>query len=225
MLSKTEDKNEEDKIFIQYYKTDYYTHKVMHSIYQELRKEGHAIAQFSRAEDIKWSKYYPFLTSFGVASLLCIDNGEGNRALFLAKRSKFMANMNNADMWHVSMNEGLSVTDMDPNNPEQVSLQRCVERGYFEEVGIKSENRLEEIEFCDLFFVRENFEMGITAFATVKMSCEDLVNYHKGAEDASMETVDKKVIPYTKNEIKKFRKENKLTDIAEYALAMRWCRM
>ena len=44
----------------------------------------------------------------------------------------------NTDLWHVSMNEGLSITDLDVDNENIISLDRCVNRGYREELGIKT---------------------------------------------------------------------------------------
>ena len=224
-ITKTDDSFEHDIITLYFYKTDYFTHKVMRSIYHELQEKGHNIADFSRVEDVEFDKYYPFLTSFGIDSLLIVRNSKKIPYIFLAKRSKYLNNMN-TDLWHVSMNEGLSITDLDVDNENIISLDRCVNRGYREELGIKNLYRINKNEYKDLFMTKDNFEMGITTIAEVDISVEDLKTCYKGAEDSSLETVEYKLIPYSSNEIKKFLQSNEsTTEVLRYCLTMTLSKM
>lgn len=110
-----------------FYTTDYFTHKVMRSVFEELRNTG-------RAPEINYTsalnQYYPFLTSFGMNSLLRVVNNE-NQYIALVKRSKETSNMVN-EQWHVSMNEGLNMDDIDGKN---INLNKWVKRGFREELN------------------------------------------------------------------------------------------
>ena len=96
---------EKNKFTTVSFKTDYYTHRVMSLVYQDLLEKGN-IAPPEGVNDI--NKYYPFLTSLGMDVLLVIENKE---KVVLAKRSKKLINMKE-DQWHLSMNEAVSITDL-----------------------------------------------------------------------------------------------------------------
>ena len=223
-VTKTDNKDENDVVSMRLYLTDYFTHKVMRSIYHELQEKGAEISSGNRIEDI--IKYYPFLTSFGIDSLLALSPQTGMESLVVVKRSKHMANMDK-DRWHVSMNEGLSTTDLDPVS-DKVSLYESVRRGYLEELGISYNNHMIDNEFRDIFMVKDNFEIGITTIAKVNLSIEDFKICFNGAEDSSMETTGSFfVIPNTPGEIKRFIKKNEdeMTGVLRYCLEMCISRM
>lgn len=221
LLDKSSDHNEDSKLHIKFYLTDYFTHKVMRSLYHELRDTHDNFRNLGRRiEDLDISRYYPFLTSFGIVSLLCLKENSDAR-IVLVKRSKYISNMDK-DRWHVSMNEGLSTTDLDTES-KSVSLNQAVLRGYLEELGINYNNHQIYNEFRDVLLSRENFEIGITSFATTNMSVEDFRFCFEGAEDSSLETTgDFVVIPYSHTEIKRFIKKHntEMTSSCRYCLEM-----
>ena len=219
IITKTDNKDENDVVNISFFLTDYYTHKVMRSIYHELQNANTPFFSSFRVEDIV--KYYPFLTSFGIDSLLILSPPNEARNIVVVKRSKYMANMKK-DMWHVSMNEGLSTTDCDAVSGK-VNIYQSVIRGYLEELGISYNNHNIYNEFRDIFIVKENFELGITSFAEVNMTLDDLKTCFNGAEDSSMETTGEfDMIPYASAEIKKYisQHHNDMTSICKYCLEM-----
>ena len=219
VFTKTGDVHENSIVKIQFYKTDYFTHKVMRSIFKELLGKNHPISNCSRVEDIV--KYYPFLTSFGINSLLSIMDENLLETLVLVKRSKHMANMSN-DQWHVSMNEGLSLTDID-DVINSISFQKCVNRGFLEELGINNEHHIIQNEYHDIFLVTNNFELGITTQARIEMSIDSFANCFYAAEDRTMETTGEyKLLPATKKEVETFLRKNnsEMTDICKYCLEM-----
>ncbi len=223
-VTKTDNRDENDIVSMRFFLTDYFTHKVMRSIYHELQERCAEISRGNRIEDI--IKFYPFLTSFGIDSLLMLSPQTGMESLVVVKRSKYMANMDK-DRWHVSMNEGLSTTDLDPVSGK-VSFYESVRRGYLEELGISYNNHLIDNEFRDLFMVKDNFELGITTMAKVNMSIEDFKTCFSGAEDSSMETTGTFfAIPNTPGEIKRFIKNNEdaMTSVLRYSLEMCISRM
>ena len=218
LLTKTDDKNEDSIIKIWFFKTDYFTHKVMRAVYRELCAAGHPISKCTRIE--KLVAYYPFLTSFGIDSLLTITTEDLTEMLVLVKRSKYMANMTE-DRWHVSMNEGLSITDIDEITG-CISFQKSVSRGYIEELGIRNSSYPMENTFHSVFLGTENLELGITTYARVEMSADDFLLCFKAAEDSAMETTGEyRFLPATRSEVKRFLKsEIAMTDILKYSLEM-----
>lgn len=223
-VKKTNDKNEDDGFNIEFYKTDYFTHKVMRSIYTELKEKKDNPIQVKRVEDL--IKYYPFLTSLGVNSMLILAPKMQQEMLVLVKRSRYMANMKK-DQWHVSMNEGVSTTDLDSVSGD-VSIHQSVIRGYLEELGIDNDKHQLVNEFRDIFLVLENLEVGITSLTKVHMSMDDFNICFKGAEDSPWETTgDYKFIPYVERDIKKFVKKSgrDITSACRYCLNMCLSRM
>lgn len=219
IITKTDNKDEKDIVSIGFFLTDYYTHKVMRSIYHELQVAAPPLIEKFRVEDIV--RYYPFLTSFGIDSLLILSPPNEAENIVVVKRSKYMANMKK-DMWHVSMNEGLSTTDCDAVSGK-VNIYQSVIRGYLEELGISYNIHNINNEFRDIFMVKENFELGITSLAEVNMTLDDFKSCFDGAEDSSMETTGEfDIIPHTPEAIKKYisTHSNEMTSVCKYCLEM-----
>ena len=210
--------DEEAALRIEFYKTDYFTHKVFRSIYRELKETNHEIRKVSDISQL--APYYPFLTSFGMNALLIIDNC-GVEEVVLAERSKYMSNMGDKSLWHVTMNEGLSITDIQEN---RIDLYKCVNRGLKEELGIR-EKYMEEITskvFQDLFINLDDFEIGVTAIIKTEMQYENIEDLYKIAKDAELETNQLMSIKTTRKDVKKFLESNKgyTTKACNYALNM-----
>jgi len=210
--SRTNSTDENSILRIRFFKTDYFTHRVMRSVYADIRQQKLQIASVNELYDI--NRYFPFLTSLGVNSLLLIESEEFGRAIVLSNRTKTSANMSD-EQWHVSMNEGINFAELVGDN---INLEHCVRRGYEEEPGIRS--TIKNV-FTDLFLVRKTFEIGIASTATTNMSEEDFRKCYAAARDRSLESIDVRLIPDRTKDIKKFlNTHNAVTDIAEYCLSM-----
>lgn len=214
VVSDRADKEENARLFITFYHTDHYTHVVMASVYNELRRNDHKISKARNIADT--NVYFPFTASFGVNTILIL---EPENYVVLAKRSGFLRNMGGIDKWHVSMNEALTQTDIDE---DVIDFERCVRRGLREELGIKprDQGRISFNKFGDLFFVQNVFEMGITNVVKLNMSFEELKTCYRVAKDSELETVEILALKLNEKEIKNFITTNTCTPACEYNLAM-----
>lgn len=213
-------KDEDSTIDISFFKTDYYTHMVFRSIYKELIENNHPIKDVMKVNEL--SKYSPFTTSFGVNTYIIIDNYDSNKKnIIFAKRSKYTGTDSEECKWHVSMNEGLTITDIDYNG--KISINSCVIRGLNEELGIREENsKIKDVRFMDLFLHKGNFEIGITSFVTMKISFDELNTKYMSAKDGELETDEIKDVRFRKKDIDNFISDNsgKFTDAGLYTLGM-----
>ncbi len=220
-ISRIEDRRvgntEEAKIVICSFKTDYYTHRVMASVYQKLLDDKRISPPGGL---INLNSYFPFLTSMGMDVLLVIEN---KRKVVLTKRSKQLINMKK-DQWHVSMNEAISITDL---NMGSISLNGCVSRGLCEELGLQVYNYSNvNIVYSDLFMLTNPIEVGILAFAVINdLNESEVRDSYNIAQDAPFESTGNDengllFLPLSTKDINEFCSESSLTDVAKYALKM-----
>lgn len=214
--------DEKAKIEITSTKTDYYTHRVMSAVYQELYDKG-KIQPPDGWENI--NDYYPFLTSMGMNVLLVIEN---KKKIVITKRSKRLINMTE-DQWHLSMNEGISVTDL---TMAEIDFERCIKRGLKEELGLDC-NKFNNFKsyYSDIFFLKKPLEIGILAIVLIDDLTENIVREsYNIAQDAPLESTGNDetgltFLPFSKAKIRKFCKKNNTTEAAKYALKMLCIRM
>lgn len=213
---------EKAKIVITSIRTDYYTHRVMAAVYQELLKTG-KLTSPDGLENI--NDYYPFLTSMGMNVLLVIEN---RKKVVLTKRSKRLINMEE-DQWHLSMNEGISITDL---LIDGIDLEGCVRRGLKEELGLDYNNFVRfSLYYSDIFFLKNPLEVGILAIVLIDDLTESMVREsYNIAQDAPLESTGNDetgltFLPLSKSKIGRFCEGNNITDAAKYALKMLCIRM
>ena len=122
-------------------------------------------------------------------------------------------------MWHVSMNEAISITDISDTN-EAIDLDRCIRRGLNEELGLDMKDI--SIDYSDLFFLKDPFETGIAAFVTAKnLSFSKLKEIlYNAAKDKELESEDLIAVDLSPKALSKFMKENELTETAQYLIKM-----
>lgn len=199
-------------ISVSSYKTDYYTHRVMAAIYQRVYSVNRDIVPDGKM--ISYNKMRYFLTSMGMNVLLILE--DENKVVF-AKRSGALINMSNS-LWHDSMNEAVSITDLSDIN-DNISLEKCIIRGLNEELGIDVKNPM--INYGDLFFLKNPFETGISAFVLVRnLSLSELKIAYSAAKDKELETEDIIAIPFQTSKLKDFIEKKELTDTAQYMIKM-----
>jgi len=161
--TRSTDEKELPRLRVYLFLTDYFTDRVFGSIYNELKTSGHSIVNTSVET---YLRYNCFLCGIGVNSVL-FTAGRKKEGLVITKRSNRVGY--NKDKYHISMNEALSITDID--QLDQVRLDLCLERGFKEELGIDT-NELLEVQFCDFFLEKENFQIGITSYVRVNLDFE-----------------------------------------------------
>ncbi|UYO93962.1 hypothetical protein [Pollutimonas sp. M17] len=185
---------------IDLFQTDYFTHRVFRSIYRELKEAGHPIAQ---AGGDNFLQYKPFLTSFGVNTVL-ICEGERGKEIVLSRRS---GRVHGKPLFHITMNEGLSQTDKDAYG--KVDLELCFKRGLLEELGLHE--RLYRLavrgSFYDFFLEKNNFEIGVSSVLEMELNfgkdIEPLVGRDKALEADAFLT-----LPLAQAPIRQFVKSN-----------------
>lgn len=210
--------SEDAGFHIEFYETDYFTHKVFRSIYKELKDNNHEISKINIYPEEGLDYLRPFMTSFGVNSFIIARTEKGEKGIIFSKRSPRTANTQES-IWHVTMNEGLSFTDLEGKD---ISLINCLYRGLKEELGIGEEHHklIEREKFLDLFLVKDNFEIGITSLVETTSTMDVVCNLHSIAKDSVLETEELKIVPLNSKEIIGFIQSNKLTTAALYTLKM-----
>ena len=208
------DHEENACVRLELFETDYFTHQVFRSIYQELKQEGHPIGKLTKLEELH--SYYPFTTSFGMNTFIILETGNSDEVIF-AKRSRFLNTGSQESKWHVTMNEGLTETDKEGKD---ISLIKCLHRGLREELGIREEHHKHIIDerFMDLFIEMSKFEIGLTSYVKMDIRKEKLLELYSAAKDGELETDGLITVPITEQKLGQFIQNENLTEAAKYTL-------
>jgi hypothetical protein len=168
---------------LHFFKTDYFTNRVMNKVYNTLIDRG-VIRKFESPDMV--NNFYPFLTALGVDTLIELRDN----STMLVKRSKNLDNTNNREEWHVSMNEAISQTDYDTGSDRSINQTTCVERGLLEELQIPKDAIKGKVKFTDVYFLSEKCEIGIASYVKLNWKVsQSLVRYaHFGAKDSMLES-------------------------------------
>jgi hypothetical protein len=203
--------NEQPGVEIDLFETDYFTHRVFRSIYHELKKQNHKITNTNAHNFLQ---YRPFFTSFGINTLL-ICEGNNGKEIILSKRSTRINT--EKSMYHITMNEGLSISDKDPFG--KIDLELCFKRGLLEELGIteKLYNLSKRGSFYDFFLEFNNFEIGLTSVLETELNFEKDIK-PLVARDKTLESFKFVSIPLKQKEIKNFIEKNELIPHGQYVL-------
>lgn len=206
------DKDEKQFCRIDVFKTDYFTHRVFRSIYKELRRKNHSIGQCTKNN--MW-QYRPFFTSFGINCIL-LTEGANSREIVFTRRSA-RVHSGGENNYHITMNEGLSQTDIDSNG--LISLWMCLERGLKEEIGLSEVEFLESRHwaFYDVFLERTNFEIGISSMVELDINFDEHLRVAI-AKDKPLETDDFCTVPLKAEEISSFMNKNSFVPHGRYCV-------
>ena len=118
------------------------------------------------------------------------------------------------EMWHISMNEGLTEEDVADNH---VVMENWVRRGFDEELNVGK--RVCNINFYSLFINTHTFEIGIFSVADVMSTIDDFFKNLNSAKDFNLENKDIKLLSDNYKEIERFVSRRKdVTDACRYCL-------
>jgi hypothetical protein len=189
---------------IDFYQTDYFTHRTFVNIYNKY-KDVPGKFEIKSLQDL--NLYSPFLASFGLGNFLIINQGNGDEVI-IGKRS--MGVVVDKGKLHFSMNEAFSMNDVDEyGNP---SFSACLFRGLEEELGISPifKKYVTSHEFLDLVLGIDRLEMGITSIARIGLNdtftFETLKELYSIAKDSKLETTSLLALPIKNIDV--FLKEN-----------------
>jgi len=203
--------DEKPGVEIYLFETDYFTHRVFRSIYHELKQKKHEISHVTHNNFLQ---YKPFLTSLGINTLL-ITHGSQGKEIVLSKRSTKVHTKK--PLYHITMNEGLSITDKDPFG--KIDLELCFKRGLLEELGITEQLYRYSVKgaFYDFFLEFNNFEIGITSVLEMQLNFEKDILPLIG-RDKTLETENFITLKMKTKEIKSFLDKNEFVPHGIYVL-------
>lgn len=209
--------NKNRKVIIDTYKSDYYTHRVMASLYKKLID----LKYINKPDLNSINKYYYFLTSMGMDALVIIKS---EKIIPLGIRSAQLINMDK-DRVHLTMNEAVSRTDMEQDNSKP-SMQICLFRGLKEELNLNIENYDASFGFSDLFMLKDPLEFGICAFVAIKDSKFSRNMFelcYSSAKDREFETAGLDFVEDKASSIRKYmenKNDKQMTKALEYVLGI-----
>ncbi|WP_079478070.1 hypothetical protein [Halobacillus salinus] len=209
-------RNEDPKAVITLYETDYFTHRVMRSVYKELIDRGHPMTSLDSVHDLTKGKYRLFTTSIGLNIMLVMDSKEGE-SVILSQRSSRSAYEENHYRYNSTVMEGISLVDYDEFKGG-VDLYDAVKRGLFEEIGLSRVSD-DSIFLHDLFMEMNYFEIGITASVQLDGAYEEDVE-GLPANDGELEIIQKVPVPMRASALKDFVEKKRFYSQGLYTLKM-----
>ena len=203
------------------FETDYFTHRVFKSIYQELKSQQHPISLLTQ-DNLRegLNKYNSFTTSLGLNALVIADSKEGESIIF-SRRADGAAHVENKFKYNSTVMEGISLTDYDPVE-KKVSLKQAMDRALNEELGLSTAHLFkfdQEVCYCDFFLEKNYFEIGITAMVKIDAVFEESIR-DLPARDRELEI--SKLVPIAKRKaaLEKFIRKETLYPQALFTLKM-----
>lgn len=205
---------------ISLFKTDYFTHKVSRQIYRFLNSLNDFSGSLNKDYFNHNFENYKFLnTSFGMYIIVQVEEG-----FVFCKRSNAVSNPEEAGRWHVSVDEGLDIQDLNQgsSNHGTVDVMEFAMRGLKEELGLSKgiidKHRAGKLRFLDVFLETKRYELIISAHIKLNMSIVEFGKYYETAKDGKYETVDVMCIEDNKSALLKFFKNYLVTDMAKYCI-------
>jgi hypothetical protein len=178
------------------YSTDYYSSQFAKRLYRRLRARGLAASDYSQS----LAGYGGIMRSFGF-DIILFASQNGMPSLVLTQRSANVANAGEtAGFWHVSMNEGLSLSD---RYNQEFSAAATVYRGFYEELGLRRGD-LSHIDLFEPLLELRNFEPGVIGAAYTTLSAEEVLRRASEAGDSLLEHASLTTIPATVEAVKEF---------------------
>ena len=183
--------DESQKAVLQFYKTDYFTFRVISSYYEVHKKDIEVYLRGKTFPNIN-SLSIPFLSSFGVSMIAIISNYPIGAPLndtdlvVIVRRSQNVPD--NPGKWHFTMNEAFVPGDVDNyDNNYRLSFTKCASRGFEEETDWRKDlNRIKfsQYRFTTVLYDREKSQMGITGL--VKISIRGFENMAKAKDHLTL---------------------------------------
>lgn len=209
-FGRTADKIEDPKLFIELFKTDYYTQRIIEQTLHKINIRNKIDLNFLN------QSMRGLRPSLGVSIILYIPN---SNEIILTKRSKHASYNEKDKEWiYVSVTESFTTTDYDEFQ-KAPDLILCIQRGLKEELGI-DKNTIQDIKIYNMFFEKNFFQDGILAVAYLNkyITYQDVANL--AAKDKELEISSFLPIKNSKNELHKFITANSknLRPQTKYAL-------
>ena len=200
VFGRTPDERELPVLTLTFFKTDYFTHRLMWKITTKLREHHYLPNQNLNVKQLN-SIYRCFRTSLGISILITLPD---TNEIILTKRSSNSAYNEGKEWIYVSVTETISETDYDIYKGN-LNLPRWIERALWEELGLQKQHYDENsIKIYDMFFENHFYQDGLTASVTLKhnISLDDVKALK--AKDKNMEVKEIFSIENSSSAIKKY---------------------
>jgi hypothetical protein len=209
--------NETPILELTVFDTDYFTHKVFRSIYEELKQQEAPITKASK-DDL--FKYRAFMTSLGLNVYVITDSPSGDMVL-ISRRSSSASETRGLKPYNSTVMEGLSQTDLDSQTME-ISIKKTLHRALYEELGIPlnyHDKHESTVHFYDIFLERNYFEIGLTASIKLNMVYEQDIE-PLVAKDKVLEIDEIIPTPFKEQSLNTFIKDHMFMNQGLYTLKM-----
>lgn len=160
---------------VRLYRTDYFTHRVMHRLLDLFRDKAGGLPIDEQQFPYFAGEHVPhFATSLGLNISLISTAGIWPSVL-LSRLGHNNANTESHGRLHVAANEGLNMDDVQSRHGgrAEVNLSTAIRRALKEECQIKL-SLIQRITLCELFVTRENAEMGMHVVIHTRESFQEV---------------------------------------------------
>ena len=201
-----------------FYRTDYFTHRVMRRVLHEVRpRYPHLFAT-----DALWLDeprgHLPYaLTSFGL-NLAVTAAGTAGRRLYMTRISSRQGNENQRNRMHIAANEGLNIDDVSDG---EIDIDAFAMRALAEELGIIRRSDIATIDYIEFGLELRNFEPFISGIVHLTMTDEAFRRMKAmAARDDRRETTEFMDVPFTQQGIFDllFQNPRGIDDFSSYSL-------
>lgn len=200
-LSRTADGIEQPILSIDFFETDYYTHKIIGRLLDRIHFDS-SLIQKDMAGLYSWAR-----NSFGISLILIIPK---DNMILLTKRSKQAAFTEDKEWIYVSVTEALSKKGDFYECKGVLDLSKAAVRGIEEELGIEpTQLKSDTLRFYESFYETKFHQDNIVASIELSdtFSFKDIAKLL--AKDKFMEIKDVISLPKNKKDIATFIENNK----------------
>lgn len=191
-------RNEGVYLDLDFYRTDYFTHRVMRRVLHDLRGTYPDLFRDDAAPFDTMPHMRYFTTSFGINVVATTQESEGKR-FYMTRLSNRQGNPNQQERWHVSANEGVSLEDVIEGVTD---MHDVVARALIEELGHRHDPNADETLFLEFAIDRQNWEPFISCVAHLGI---DRDNFYRSkqhlARDDRREFHEVRDFPFTEEAI------------------------
>lgn len=183
---------------LDFYRTDYFTHRVMRRVIHEVRGSHPGLFREEAAPFDALPHLRYFTTSFGINVVATTQEAQEKR-FYMARLSNRQGNVNQQERWHVSANEGVSLEDVAEG---AIDIAAVATRALWEELGHRSDPARDETLFLEFAIDRQNWEPFISCVAHLGTDREGLYRCKQHlARDDRREFYEMRDFPFTEQAI------------------------
>lgn len=186
--NRSSDGKEVHSIDLEMYSSDYFTFKVVSSIYMELMKKENGVDLFDIRSIVDIPRFSPFLASLGMGGFLLLNKEDGLRALWIKRSSECEAGRR----YHFSYDETVALKDVNPEN-HTVDVYNTLYRGIQEELGLspKELTGMGGIFEIGIILTKERIELELLSYQQLKSDAYPLFSILlEAADDSKLEVGD-----------------------------------